>query len=52
MPKVRHLFTGVKSVTFDIVKAQIMASTTLRSNNIACVALYKEFIVQTKTTGA
>ena len=42
--KVRHLLKGIKTDALDVVKTQILSSTTLRSDFSACVSLYKDFI--------
>ena len=48
--KVRHLLNGIKTTSLDTVKAQIMLSAALRNDFNACVTLFKDFIVQTKST--
>ena len=44
--KVRHLLEGIKSFSFDSVKATILSSTVLRNDFDGCVSLYTDFISQ------
>ena len=46
--QVRHLIQGVKITEFDEVKAQIMATDSLRNDYYGCISLYKTFIDQIK----
>ena len=46
--QVRHLIEGIKITQFDAVKAQIMATASLRNDYDGCVYLYKTFIDQRK----
>ena len=46
--QVRHLIQGIKITEFDAVKAQIMATSSLRTDYNGCISLYKTFINQIK----
>lgn len=47
--KVRHFMNGIKTKDLDPVKVQILASEDLRADFDACVALFTEFLSQSKT---
>ena len=44
--KTRWLLDGIKCEGLDVIKTQILANPTLRSDFTACVTLYKDFIGQ------
>ena len=46
--QVRHLIQGIKINEFDLVKDQIMATASLRTDYNRCVSLYKTFIDHSK----
>ena len=46
--QVRNLIEGIKITQFDAVKAQIMATASLRTDYNRCVSLYNTFINQSK----
>ena len=46
--QVRHFILGIKINEFDSVKAQIMETTSLRSDYSECVSLYNTFINKIK----
>ena len=48
MSQVRHLIQGIKITELDAVKAQIMATASLRTDYDGCVSLYKIFIDKSK----
>ena len=50
--KVHHLLLGIKIITLDAIKTQIIVSYTLRSNFDFCVTLYTDFISQARTNSA
>jgi hypothetical protein len=47
--KVRYLVRGVRTQSLDTVKANILASATLRNNFTAASGLFKDFIEQMKS---
>ena len=46
--QVRHLIQGINITELGAVKAQIMATASLRTDYDGCVSLYKKFIDQSK----
>jgi hypothetical protein len=46
--KVRHLLKGIKTTELDVLKSQVMASTTMRDDFPGTVELYSTFIKQMK----
>jgi hypothetical protein len=48
--KVRHLVDGIRTRELDSVKTRIMSDATLRTNYDQCVTLYKDYILQMKTS--
>jgi hypothetical protein len=49
--QVRHLVNGIRSHKLDVVKGQILANPTLRSDFDSCVTLYQDFITQAAQSG-
>ena len=47
--KVRHLLNGIKTKDLDPVKTRIMSDAGLRQDFDACVNLFQDFLVQSKT---
>ena len=44
----RHLIEGIKISQFDAVKAQIMATASLRTDYNGCISLYRILIDKSK----